>query len=89
MREWLGALLDYDAQRHTELVAALARYLECGGASEETARRLSVQPQHAEVPAAADQGDLGSRPGRPETRFNLQLATRARQTLTALRSAGS
>jgi len=31
VREWLGTLLDYDANRNSELVLTLSDYLECGG----------------------------------------------------------
>ena len=35
VRQWLGALLDYDARKHSELVDTLCRYLECGGSYDE------------------------------------------------------
>ena len=42
--------------------------------------------EHAEVPAASDPTNLRPRPRRPETCFNLHLATRAWSTLDMLRS---
>ena len=42
MREWLGALIDYDASHGAQLVMTLSEYLDCGGNYDATARALSV-----------------------------------------------
>ena len=41
-RDWLGALLEYDAERNADLVTTLSSYLERGGNSANTATALSV-----------------------------------------------
>jgi DNA-binding PucR family transcriptional regulator len=33
-RQWLGSLLDYDAQHGSELVATVSAYLECGAVTD-------------------------------------------------------
>jgi sugar diacid utilization regulator len=42
IREWLGPLLDYDHQHHTELTTTLFQYLECGGNYAATADTLLI-----------------------------------------------
>ena len=42
VRQWLGALLDYDARKRSELVPTLCRYLERGGSYDGSAAALSV-----------------------------------------------
>src|SRR3954469_12579393 len=42
VRQWLGALLDYDAQHSADLVRTLAEYLECGGNYDDTAKAVAV-----------------------------------------------
>lgn len=85
VRRWLGALLDYDARKHADLTATLGRYLECGGNYDATAAALLVHRstlkyrlQRIREISGHDLTDAG-------TRFNLQLASRAWCTLTALR----
>lgn len=43
VRRWLGALLDYDARKGSELTRTLSRYLECGGSYDATAQALALR----------------------------------------------
>ncbi len=86
VQRWLGPLLEYDAQRGSELVRTLSHHLEHGGNYELTAKSLIVHRntlkyrlQRIRQIGRLDLGD-------PETWFNLHLATRAWTTLTVLRS---
>lgn len=85
VRSWLGALLDYDSRKHSDLVDTLTEYLECGGSYDAAAQSLSVHRNTLKYRLQRireiSQHDLSC----PDTRFNLQLATRAWQTLAGLR----
>jgi sugar diacid utilization regulator len=84
LRDWIGALIDHDERRKSELVTTLAAYLECGGSYDSTAKALSVHRNtlryRLERIRQISSHDLSN----PDTRFNLQLATRAWATLSAL-----
>jgi GAF domain-containing protein len=74
----LGPLLDYDAERGTELVATLAAYFACGASPRRAARQLHV---HANT--VAQRLDrigvlLGADWSAPERALELQLALRLR-----------
>jgi PucR C-terminal helix-turn-helix domain/GGDEF-like domain len=84
VRRWLGALLDYDEAKGAQFVWTLSAYLECGGSYDVTARKMSLHRstlryrlQRIRVISGYDLGD-------PDTRFNLQLATRAWTTVRAM-----
>jgi DNA-binding PucR family transcriptional regulator len=85
VRTWLGPLIDYDAKKPAELVPTLTCFLELGQAYDATSDALAIHrstlkyrlPRIREI----SQQDLSD----PDTRFNFQLATRAWQTLQALR----
>jgi hypothetical protein len=85
VRTWLGPLLDYDEAKPAELVPTLASFLELGQAYEATSRTLSIHRSTLKYRLQRireiSQRDLSD----PDTRFNFQLATRAWQTLVALR----
>lgn len=85
VRQWLGALLDYDARKPAELVRTLSRFLEFGQAYDATSDALAIHRSTLKYRLQRireiSQHDLSE----PDTRFNLQLATRAWQTLAALR----
>ncbi|WP_213450136.1 helix-turn-helix domain-containing protein [Rhizomonospora bruguierae] len=85
VREWLGALLDYDASKQAELVRTLSRYLEHGGNYEATAKALAVHRSTLKYRLRRIREISGHDVADPETHFSLQLATRAQQTLLALR----
>jgi sugar diacid utilization regulator len=85
VREWLGALIDYDARKDSELVATLSGYLECGGSYDGAAKALSVHRSTLRYRLERIREVSGHDLGNADTRFNLQLATRAWATLEALR----
>jgi sugar diacid utilization regulator len=84
IHRWLGTLLDYDAAKGAQLVDTLYCYLERGGNYDLTAKSLSLHRstlryrlQRIRERSSHDLND-------PDTRFNLQLATRAWKTVHAL-----
>lgn len=85
VRQWLGALLDYDARKHSELVDTLCRYLECGGSYDASAAALSVHRSTLKYRLQRIREISGHDLTDPGTNFNLQLATRAWQTIQSLR----
>jgi sugar diacid utilization regulator len=87
VQEWLGSLLSYDHQRHTELVVTLRRYLEHGGSYDASAKALAVHRSTLKYRLQRIRAISGHDLADPETQFNLQLAMRAQQTLLALRGA--
>jgi DNA-binding PucR family transcriptional regulator len=89
VRESLGALLDYDAEKRTELVTTLSQYLGHGGNYEATAKALAVHRSTLKYRLQRIREISGHDLADPETLFNLQLATRARQTLLALNDGGA
>jgi sugar diacid utilization regulator len=84
VREWLGALLDYDARRKAELVRTLTQYLEHGGNYDATAAELSVHKSTLKYRLQRIRELTGLELNDPDVHFNLQLATRAWGTLQAL-----
>lgn len=88
VRQWLGALQDYDAVKHTDLVETLAQYLECGGNYDATARALCVHRSTLKYRLQRIREISGLALGDPDVNFNLQLACRAWRTLRAVRSGG-
>lgn len=83
---WLGSLRDYDSANGSSLVATLGQYLESGGSYDSTARALAVHRSTLKyrlqrIREISDH-DLTD----ADTRFQLQLASRAWRTLEALRS---
>ncbi|MFJ8142845.1 PucR family transcriptional regulator [Streptomyces sp. NPDC096013] len=76
VREWLGQLIDYDAEHESELVETLSRYFDCGGNYDDAAAALSVHRstlryrlQRIREISDRDLTDV-------DTRLNLQVATR-------------
>ncbi|MGW0945881.1 PucR family transcriptional regulator [Streptomyces sp. NPDC002623] len=76
VREWLGQLIDYDAEHDTELVETLSRYFDCGGNYDDAASALTVHRstlryrlQRIREISDRDLADV-------DTRLNLQVATR-------------
>jgi DNA-binding PucR family transcriptional regulator len=86
VRQWLGPLLDYDAKKGSQLVMTLSHYLECGGHYDATAQAVSVGRSTLKYRLQRIREITGYDLSDPDTRFNLQLATRAWQTLVGLRS---
>jgi sugar diacid utilization regulator len=89
VRKWLGTLAAYDERKHTELVKTLIQYLQHGGGYEATSRALSVHRSTLKYRLQRIRELTGFDLGNPETHFNLQLATRAYVTLSALRDEGT
>jgi sugar diacid utilization regulator len=85
VREWLGALLDYDAGKGSALVETLSGYLECGGNYDATAKALSLHRSTLRYRLQRLREVSGHDLTDPDIRFNLQLATRAWGTLNAIR----
>jgi hypothetical protein len=85
VRTWLGPLLDYDTRKPADLVSTLSRFLELGQAYAATSEALSIHRSTLKYRLQRireiSQRDLSD----PDTQFNFQLATRAWQTLVALR----
>jgi len=86
VRDWLGALLDYDARKQSELVRTLSVYLERGGNYDATAEALVVHRSTLKYRLQRIRELSGHDVNDPDSHFNLQLATRAWATLRALRS---
>jgi hypothetical protein len=85
VRKWLGVLADYDERKHTELLKTLTQYLQHGGGYEATSQALSVHRSTLKYRLHRIRELTGFDLGDPETRFSLELATRAWITLQALR----
>ncbi|MGP4001396.1 PucR family transcriptional regulator [Streptomyces sp. 8N706] len=86
-REWLGPLLDYDAQHHTDLVETLSQYFECGGNYDTTASVLAIHRstlryrlQRIRKIGGLDLSDVDSR-------LNLHVATRVWRVLSGATAA--
>jgi sugar diacid utilization regulator len=84
--KWLGVLASYDERKHTELLNTLSQYLKHGGGYEATSRALSVHRSTLKYRLQRIRELTGFDLGDPETRFNLELATRSWVTLQALRA---
>jgi len=83
-RQWIGPLVDYDAAHGADLVHTLSAYLESGGSHNAAAEELVVHRstvryrlQRIRELTNADLAD-------PDTRFNLQVATRAWRMINTL-----
>jgi DNA-binding PucR family transcriptional regulator len=85
VEDWLAALLEYDAAKESQLVETLAAYLECGGNYDATARLLSLHRSTLRYRLQRLREISGYDLHDSDTRFNLQLATRAWNTLRMLR----
>jgi sugar diacid utilization regulator len=85
VEEWLARLIEYDAARGTQLVLTLSEYLECGGNYDASASALSVHRSTLKYRLNRIRQVSGYDLSLPDNQFNLQLATRAWQTLQALR----
>jgi DNA-binding PucR family transcriptional regulator len=87
--EWLGALLAYDVKKGSDLVVTLSRYLACGKNYDATAKALAVHRSTLKYRLQRISEISGHDLSNADTQFNLQLATRAWQTVRALRGEGS
>ncbi len=85
IERWIGTLLEYDEKRNAELVRTLMHYLQHGGNYVATAGSLIVHRNTLKYRLQRIRQISGLDLSDPEVFFNLQLATRAWQTLSALR----
>ncbi len=85
IHRWLGALLDYDTTKSAQLVETLSGYLECGGNYDLTAKALTLHRSTLRYRLQRIRDVSGHDLNDPDTRFNLQLATRAWTTVHAMR----
>lgn len=81
IRRWLGALLDYDTSNGASLTLTLSRFLKGGGNYDKAATALSIGRSTLRYRLQRIRELSGHDLTDPDTRFNLQLATRAWQTL--------
>ena len=86
--EWLGPLVAHDERRSQKLLPTLAAYLDAGAAQQATADALGVHVSTLKYRLGRLGEILGRDLGRPETRFQLQVALSAHRTLTVLRTQG-
>jgi sugar diacid utilization regulator len=85
VREWLGALLDYDKSRNSELVLTLSHYLECGGNYAESAATLHIHRSTLRYRLSRIREITGVDIRDVDNRFNLHAATRAWRFLNPAR----
>lgn len=81
VREWLGALLDYDARHRTELAATLSYYLENGGSYDATSAALRVHRSTVRYRLQRIRAVTGHDLGDVDTRLNLHVASRIHHVL--------
>jgi sugar diacid utilization regulator len=77
VRDWLGALLDYDARTGAQLVPTLAQYLDCGGNYDGTAEALVIHRSTLRYRLQRIREVGGLDLTDPDNRLNLHVATRA------------
>jgi hypothetical protein len=85
VREWLGALLDYDERKNSTLVLTLSHYLECGGSYEESAAALHIHRSTLRYRLDRIRRITGLDLRVVDIRFNLHAATRAWRFLNPVR----
>lgn len=83
IREWLGALLEYDAAKNSELVLTLSQHLENGGNYDDSAKALHIHRSTLRYRLARISELTGYDLRNVNTRFNLHAATRAWRFLHA------
>jgi sugar diacid utilization regulator len=84
VRTWAGALIDYDVAHGSDLMATLSTFLEVGGHYDATAASLTIGRSTVRYRVRRIQELTGLDLSDPDTRFQLQLATRAWATINAL-----
>jgi hypothetical protein len=85
VREWLGALIDYDESKNSTLVLTLSHYLECGGSYAESAAALHIHRSTLRYRLDRIRQISGLDLGVVDNRFNLHAATRAWRFLNPIR----
>jgi hypothetical protein len=89
VQRWLGAVIEYDEAHDSELVRSLAEYLERGGSLDQAAESLFIHRSTLKYRLGRVANLAGVDLTDPDTRFNLQLATRVLATVLALASVSS
>lgn len=77
IREWLGRLIDYDADTRSDLVTTLWLYYECGGNYDATAQALRIHRSTLRYRLRRISELSGHDLRDVDTRLNLHIATRA------------
>ena len=77
MNHWIGSLIDYDREHHSELLKTLFAYLNEFGALEATAAKLYVHRNSLRYRLTRIAELTGWDLNDPEHRFHLNLACRA------------
>jgi sugar diacid utilization regulator len=85
VQRWLGALLDHDAHKGSQLVETLSEYVEHGGSYDATAKALAVHRSTLKYRLQRIREVTGYDLADPDIHFNLHLASRAWRTLRVLR----
>jgi DNA-binding PucR family transcriptional regulator len=85
VRERLGRLIDYDSRKNSDLVRTLTLFLEHGGNYIATAEALFVHPSTLKYRLQRIRDITRYELNDPDTRFSLQLSTRAWQMVGARR----
>ena len=80
----IGAVLEWDARRGTDLVATLAAILSAQGSASVAARRLQVHVSTVKQRAARLRSILGDDWDAPEARFRIEVAVRLHLALRGL-----
>jgi DNA-binding PucR family transcriptional regulator len=75
--EWLGQLLNYDAEHRSELVTTLWQYFECGGNYDAAAKALLIHRSTLRYRLQRIRELGGYDLGAVDSRLNLHVATRA------------
>lgn len=84
VEEWIGSLIDYDSRHRANLVDTLHTYLECGGNYDATTAALFVHRNTLKYRLRRIREISKLDLKNPDTKFNLQLASRAWSTRKAL-----
>lgn len=87
IERWLGPLLHYDAQHHTELVETLAAHLT-GASREEVAAQLFIHPSTLKYRLRRIREIFNLNLAEAESRFNIELALRLVQMRRYIRAPG-
>lgn len=83
VRQWLGALIDYDAAKSSDLVHTLSHYVECGGNYDESAAVLHIHRSTLRYRLGRIADLTGFDLRDVDTRFNLHAATRVWRFISA------
>lgn len=81
VRQWLGPLMDYDAQHNSDLVPTLSHYLDCGGNYDSTSSALVIHRSTLRYRLRRIREITGRDLADADDRLNLHVAVRAWQIL--------